>query len=423
MSVFLFVDQNAMNPIINDLVAEYGVGEDKIGIIGSAFIILGAVVSLIFGYLADKKSRKMLLAFVVLVGEIPCFLTGFEYFTRTYEQLLILRILTGLGIGGIFPLTFSLIGDYFPAGQRGIINAMVTTAWGVGQILGQTLAGFLSGPYGWRLPFIIAAVPNFVLVPLFVLVAREPKRGAQEEELSEVIEQGLEYREKIKFSDLKEIFKNKTNILGFLQGIPGSLPWGLIPFFIVPFYELHKGFSRGMATILSLFLGIGATVGGIFGGWMGDKIYKKSPRMLPVFNAVFILLGVIPGFFLMGLNYGSDPGWNELILPLIFSFCTGVVVSLPAPNIKSILINVNPPEHRGTVFSIHNLTDSLGRGVGPLIGGFLVVSQGYQWTMYFAVFAWIPCGLIYLWMYRTIDNDLDTLRGYLKRKREKIIGM
>lgn len=420
VSIFLMADQNAMNPVVREIMAEYSVDESKVGLIGSAFTILGAAVSIFFGYYTDKFSRKKLFAASVLLGEIPCFLTGIKACTQTYEQLLFLRILTGLGVGGIFPITFSLVGDYFDQRHRATINAVISASWGVGEMLGQVLAGFLAGPMGWRFPFIVAAVPNFILVPIFLMVAREPKRGAKEDELKDLVEKGIEYKEQIKLSDLKYVFANKTNLIGFIQGIPGSIPWGLIPFFLVPFYE-NKGFSKEFATTLTLVLGLGATAGGLFGGWIGDKLHRKSPRLVPIMCAVAVALGIIPGHFLMIMKFPSQPGGAAWVFPIIFCVITGIIVTIPSANIKAMLLNVNPPEYRGSVFGIHNITDSVGRGIGPALGGLLIRKYGYLYAMLFSVYMWVPCAILYGTMALTIDKDLDNLRKHLQQKREMIL--
>lgn len=420
MSVFLYADQNAIYPVVNDIIREYGIDEAGVGTIGSAFTIIGALVSLIFGVLADRTNRKRLLIFVVLVGEIPCFLTGFKLFTQTYEQLLFLRILTGLGVGGIFPITFSLVGDYFRAEHRAFVNALIGAAWAIGQVFGQTMAGFLAGPLGWRFPFILAALPNFILVPLFLFWASEPKRGAKEEGIAELVEQGYEYQEKFKLQDLKYIITNRTNLLGFLQGIPGSIPWGILPFFLIPYYETVKGFSKGAATTLSLIFGIGATLGGIVGGWIGERIYKKSPQMLPIFCGLSILLGIVPTLILLKMNFPVNPEWVDLVKPAIFGLFSGMLITLPAANIKTLLLNVNPPERRGSVFSIFNITDSIGRGLGPIIGGHLIVTSGYLFTVVFSTFMWIPCGVIFLAIYWTLKQDLQKMDLHLQAKKIKM---
>ncbi len=417
MSVFLFADQNIFFPASSRIMAEYGIGEDYLGIVTSSFTIVGALVSMLFGVLADRGSRKKLLVFVVLVGEIPCLLTGFEFFTQTYTQLLILRIMTGLGIGGIFPLTFSLIGDYFSAHHRPMANALVGAAWGIGQLMGGLVAGMVVATYGWRFPFILVALPNFALVPLFLLVAREPQRGAQEEQVQELMAQGIQYKEKIRLRDLKPILTNKTNVLGYVQGIPGSLPWGILPAYLILFFEVMKGFETDRATFIFTMFGVGATVGGILGAWAGQVLYRKDPRYLPILCGVTVLTGIIPAWILFSFPWTPD---SNLLFPILFGVFTGALITVAGPNIKAILMNVNAPEHRGTVFALHNIFDAIGRGLGPLIGGFMIVAMGYQFTLYFAALMWIPCGILYLLMAWTIRKDLVYLDNYMDNKKAKL---
>lgn len=98
----------------------------------------------------------------------------------------------------------------------------------------------------------------------------------------------------------------------------------------------------------------------------------------------------------------------------------GALISVAGPNIKAILLNVNAPEHRGTVFALHNLFDGIGRGVGILIGGFMIAALGYPFTIYFSALMWIPCGLLYLAIYWTINKDLNYLDNYLNNKKAEL---
>ena len=231
-----------------------------------------------------------------------------------------------------------------------------------------------------------------------------------------MINDGIEYKETIKLGDIKTIFMNKTNWLGFIQGIPGCIPWGIIPFFITPFYQ-DKGFSREFATTLTVILGAGGVCGAIFGGWMGDRIYQKSKAKLPIFAAAAVLTGVIPGYILMTLKLTPGMGSSAMLTATLACFITGFVITIPGPNVKAILLNVNPPEQRGSVFAIHNLTDSIGKGVGPIIGGVLITSHGYLYTMLFSVYMWIPCAIIYVLMAFTLNKDVARLKDYLTKKR------
>jgi MFS family permease len=74
-----------------------------------------------------------------IAGEAPCIAT---YWVTNFWQLLVLRILTGISLGGCLPLIFSLIGDLYGENERSAVAAMVQIAMGAGMALGQLVAGF-----------------------------------------------------------------------------------------------------------------------------------------------------------------------------------------------------------------------------------------------------------------------------------------
>ena len=73
-------------------------------------------------------------------GEAPCIAT---YWVRSYWQLLVLRLLTGISLGGILPLILSLLGDLFSGEHRSAVAALVQVATGLGMAVGQMIAGFV----------------------------------------------------------------------------------------------------------------------------------------------------------------------------------------------------------------------------------------------------------------------------------------
>lgn len=408
MSVFLFADQRIMSAILPELSAEYGADVRTLGFIGSAFTLVGAFISIVFGYFTDLISRKKLLVITVFVGEIPCLLTGVPLFTQTLWSFTLLRILTGIGIGGIYPISFSLISDYFREEHRASASAWLGVAWAVGMMGGPALAGYLTGSFGWRIAFILAAAPNFPLALIFALYARDPERGRTEKALEKLIQSGIAYTSRIKLSDFKLLFSNRTNFWTFLQGVPGTIPWGILSYWVIIFLEQERGFSKEEATTVFLMMGLGATIGAVVFAVIGERLYRKDPRLLPLLCGAGVLVGIVP--MLPVLNYPVfDPGGVQLLLLNLGAFVGGFLVSVPSANVKAILMNVNRPEHRGSVFAVFNITDNLGQGFGPAIGG-LLVPIGYQFTMNFALFWWLPCGLIFFMVARYIVADRDRLQ-------------
>jgi MFS family permease len=84
-------------------------------------------------------------------------------------------------------------------------------------------------------------------------------------------------------------------------------------------------------------------------------------------------------------------------------------------------MNVNRPEHRGTVFSVFNITDNIGAGLGPGIGG-LLVPFGYLFMMNFSLLWLIPCGLIWFIVAKYINKDRNALRELLAQRAREMAG-
>ncbi len=184
INLFLFADQNLMAPNLTQIARDFGFSDVERDIklggnISLVFWVLGGVISLSIGYLTDLVSRRKLFLGVILIGEIPCLLSGFA---QTYSQLFWFRALTGIGIGGALPLTFSLVGDYFPHRQRAAAAGFLGLAMGVGIAIGQMMAGMIGPTLGWRLPFIIVATPipgNSILADCQRTAARKNRRESE----------------------------------------------------------------------------------------------------------------------------------------------------------------------------------------------------------------------------------------------------
>ncbi len=414
MALFLFADQNLLAPNLTAIARDFGFDalerDVKLGgQISLGFWILGGLVSLAIGYLSDVTSRKTLFLWVILLGEIPCLLTGFA---QTYAQLFWLRTLTGIGIGGAMPLIFSLLGDYYPANRRAAASAYIGLAMALGVAVGQLIAGFIGPTYGWRLPFIVVAVPNFILAAVFWKWVKEPSRGQTEESLRWLHEQGLGYHRKISWNDYRRLFAVPTNRLAFVQAMFGTVPWGVFFIYLNDFYAQEKGFSVETATLIVMFIGLAAIIGGLAGGLIGNALYNRHPRYLPLFCAITSTAGVVPTLLL--INYEpAGPGGAGLALPLFFGFLSGFTVALTGPNVRAILLNVNTPETRGSIFSLFNLSDDLGKGLGPALISVFIAIFGRTMALNIATLFWLICGLFLLWMVRTFPRDEQRMQARL----------
>jgi MFS family permease len=181
-SALLFADQNLMAPNLTDIAKSFDFDEserDKYlgGYIGAAFYMFGAPAAILFGYLSTYVSRRLLFVIAVLLGEGPCLLT---IFVTSYWQLFVLRLLTGISIGGCLPLIFSLLSDMYEHEQRSLVSAVVQVAVGMGIAAGQGVAGYIGPWLGWRWPFVLVAIPAILCAGLMYATTEEPERGSTE---------------------------------------------------------------------------------------------------------------------------------------------------------------------------------------------------------------------------------------------------
>ena len=400
LSFFIFADQNLMGPNLTQIASDFGFSDLERdvklgGEISLVFWLIGGVVTLFFGYFTDTVSRKKLLIISILVGEIPCLLTGF---VETYNQFFWLRALTGIGIGAIIPITYSLIGDYFPASKRSSVTGYLGLCVGLGIALGQLIAGITGPVWGWKVCFIIVSLPNFIFLLLYAFFGTEPKRGQSDKNQSKITS--------INLKTLKELLSKKTNILVFMQGMAGTVPWAVFFVYLTDYLSQDIGYTVQMATLVVSVIGLSAMIGGFAGGLVGNKLYNINPKFQPLLSAICTFIGMIPTALLINLSplEGND---SSIAYPLLLGVLSGFFITVTAPNMKAILMNVNHSNHRGTAFSLYNLADDLGRGFGPFIISILILQFGRQWGFNLANAIWFFCGIFILFMIKTYPKDQE----------------
>ncbi len=412
----LNADQNLINATLEAIEREFRVNDAAIGLMSGLFTILGAVVSLAVGYLSDKWNRKRLFTIAVLLSEIPCFLTAFS---QNYTQFFIFRILTGFGVGASFPVIFSFLGDLYDERERASAVAWMTTVMGIGQILGQLVSGYLGPTIGWRMPFVIVSVPTVLVLAVFHFVVHEPKRGAAETSIDSLIQEGYLYPRTIKLRDYLRLFRVRTNLYLFIQGILGTVPWGAIPLFIVKFLNESKQLSIEQATTAFLLFGLGNVAGTILGGLFGGVLFRRNPRWLPQFCSVTTVIGAGVTLYLFIALPGGTLFWT-----LVLGFVAAFFASMTGPNMRTMLLDTNVPENRGAIFSIFNLTDSVGTGIGKYVAGLLSVTFGLGTAISVSAGFWIPCAL-FLWIaslffvadVKSLHTKMEKLADAMKAKK------
>jgi MFS family permease len=348
INILNFYDRNVIGALTEPIRKEFHLSDTQVGLIGSAFIWLYAIVGVPLGRLADRRSRKKLLAGGMTVWSL---LTAMAALASTYGMLLASRLGFAVGEAVVAPAATSWIGDLFPPDKRARPLAMFM----VGVPVGGALSYFLSGPiaqaWGWRMAMVAAAVPAVLLIPL-LLRLKEPARGASEGVLA---------------------LGGKASPLMLLR-IPTFL-WIIVSGALLNFnmYALGQFMPAFLSRIHHVSLahagvgtGIAYAVGGISGsviaGWVGDRIIRRRKDGRLLCAAGLVLMGGPAAWF--GINAGDVTTSVALITLFYGSLCSyyGLVYS----SIQDIVA----PQMRGIAMAIYFMCMYLcGASFGPLLTG------------------------------------------------------
>ena len=183
ISFLNYLDRNVLTGAAAVVGRELGFGNDGIGYIASAFLVVYTLATVPLGIWADRAKRKNVVAICVAVWSVATALTALA---SNFTTLFLSRMVLGIGEAGYFPAGTALMSDYFSREKR----SRVMSWWSVGQLVG-ILFGFVIGgevagifPGSWRLAFIFTGIPGLILA-YTAFRLREPRRNeADEEELA-----------------------------------------------------------------------------------------------------------------------------------------------------------------------------------------------------------------------------------------------
>ena len=202
---------------------------------------------------------------------------------------------------------------------------------------------------------------------------------------------------------LGRVMSVPTNVIIFVQGFPGCLPWSVINAFLNDFLSEDRGMPVEVATAMLFWIGLGAGIGSVLGGYVGQRVHNWDRRWVGPLMGGTTAAGSIPLFYLVNLPTIKDASPGPLMLT---SLAGGVVAGITGPNAKSVLLGVNGSSQRGTAASLHILLDDIGKGLGPFFVAKLSGTLGGRVAAFnTAISGWVVCGAMLASTFFTIEGD------------------
>jgi len=369
----------------------------------------------LWGYAADRFSRKMLL--VWFTGIWGLWTLGISL-AGSFPQLLILRVLSGLGLGVFVPVAFSLIGDLFDHESRGRAIGIVRGVGMLGLVFAVVLLPMLAErePDGWRTGFALMGFASF-LTGLLMLGIQEPTRGASEPELSDVITKKAAQQYTFKWADLKSLFKIKSWRHLMLNEVLTTSSFAVFTIWIFTWFA-ELGVAKPVYYSVLLLNSVGVIGGTFFFGWLGDHLEGRLPgrgRILMIQIGLAVMVPCAIGFLFSGKD--------DVARLFIFGFLSTASNGASSEGARwPVAQAILPPELRGSnraiIGMVVGVASALMLSLSGLVADRVGVSSALLWLfpgpILLSIFAWIP-------MFRTYPRDRAALHELLMQRRAELI--
>jgi MFS family permease len=426
-------------PLYSPIAQSLDVTEAAVAGATAATYLVSAFASVAWAYAGDRTNRKPLLMLGTLIWALGTLGTAVA---GSYGVFLAAQVVGAVGLGAVGSVGFSVVSDLIRPRRRGLVMSFWGLSQGVGTLAG-TLVGGLLGSSDWRRPFYLVTVVG-VGATLAYLFTYNIRRGQSEPELAGVFAAGEEYGYRIRHTDLPVILGRRTNLWLVLQGFTAQLVFGSLVFLPRLFQAKAEelGYSQATAIDIGSVYATLFQLGGVLsivGGLVGDRLQRRTPRGRALVASVGILAGIpfyVVLFFVplrLDIPDGADTGHvigavlssivaqPTMTLSFLAAMTALALTSANSPNWFALITEVNPPEHRGTVYSLGNLVNGLGRAAGNSLVGitFQALQRALPPPVNFAVglaafqFFFIPTGIMYWLASRTSPRDIDTVRHLL----------
>jgi MFS family permease len=418
LSFGYFIDrgeEQTISVLFPTLQSLWGLSYTSLGLIGTIRTILQAIFTPVWGFVADRYSRKNVILFGTGLWGLW---TVFVGFTNNFGQLLTIRAISGIGLGCLMPATFSLISDTYPPEKRGRALGLLEGIGIFGIVIGTVGLGFLASPELWRWGFFVLGAFSVISGLVVYFLVEEPVRGAAEPELADRItaEDAENYR--ITFADLPKVLKIPTIWVAIFQGMAGTMPWVILQLFFITWLKNDRGFDESVGTIAFAAIVIGTVISNIMGGIIGDYADKINPKYGRVAIGQFSIISGIP------LTYWLLTGTEDWQLPglIALSFFTALLISWPGKGAKEPMMqSVTLPELRGVAYSFVAVIENSFSALVAILAGRLADSAGLTQAMVWTIpVPWIVCAAIFSLFYFTYPRDREKLRTQMAARAEEL---
>ncbi|KAL1547006.1 protein spinster-like [Salvia divinorum] len=420
-------DESLLPGVYKEVGEALHLGPTGLGFLTLFRSMVQAICYPVAAYMAARHNRAHVIAYGAFLWAAATFLVAFS---STFFQVAVSRALNGIGLAIVAPAIQSLVADSTDDSSRGTAFGWLQLTSNLGSVIGGLLSLLIApitlmGIPGWRISFHLVAIASVAVGLLVWLFAVDPH-----------FSKGQAPRKSFKMDvkDLAQEAKSVIRIPSFqiivAQGVMGSFPWSALSF--APMWLELTGFSHEKtAALMGTFI-VANSLGGVFGGMVGDFLSKRLPDSGRIILSQISSGSGIPLSAILLLAVPNNP--STVLIHGIVMFITGFCISWNAAATNNpIFAEIVPEKSRTSIYALDRSFESVLSSFAPPTVGLLaqyvygykpIVPEGSDGistdrenaaSLAKALFAAIAlpmalCCVIYSFLYRTYPKDRDRAR-------------
>jgi predicted MFS family arabinose efflux permease len=370
-----YLDRQLLSILMEPIRKELHLSDTQLGILsGFAFALFYATLGIPIARLADRRSRRNIIAVAVAIWSVMTAACGFA---SGFVTLLLPRIGVGVGEAGASPPAHSMLSDYFPPKRRAAALAIYSSGIPVGILLGLAGGGWVNQAFGWRTAFLVIGLPGILLALLFYLTAREPVRGAQDGGAPDAMPGMAE--------SLRHLWGLRTfRWLTLASAFHAVCAYGILqwnPSYLIRTFGLG---TRDVGLWLGLIIGVMGGLGTLFGGFVSDWLARRDLRWYLFVPAIAVGLSI--PVYLATFQAGTAT------LALVLFIAPGFLANLFTGPSFATIQTLAPTRMRAMAASLYLfILNLIGLGLGPAAVG--IASDLLHPTLGPDALRWALCGV------------------------------
>jgi MFS family permease len=360
-----FAARQVFIPLIPLLRDHLHVTDAQLGSLQTFLLLVLAVGSIPFGFLADRFSRKAIIAIGILFWSVATFAGGL---VSTFLFFLVARAMVGLGEAAYAPAAQSMISGAFPQERRAMAQAIFATGMLLGGAAGQALGGIIGPRYGWQEALFVVAVAG-ILPGIALFWIEEPPRGPR----CEVV-------------PIARLLVVPAFVAMIAAGICITFASVSLLTWAIDFAVNYKDFSLREASVSLALVALLSLVSGVLmGGWIADRLQKRLAygRIIAV-AAAFLLAAP---FLLLAIQSEEK---QVVVMGLFVAF---FFMSWYHGPVTAVLHDMMPRRAHATSVGVYMFATQLVGGLGPQVVGKISDLHDLQLGLQIAV-AVLVCGAL-----------------------------